>query len=100
MSTISDTHQEIGVTLYCHPNYDTETIDNDICLLKLDTPVIYNDNIQPVCLGVTDQEVEVYPEGSCYVMGWGALEYGGQYNQNKNNNVILLIITILLAAPT
>ncbi|XP_054457936.1 serine protease 27-like [Anoplopoma fimbria] len=34
----------------CHPSYDFLTNENDICLLKLSTPVDFTDYIQPVCL--------------------------------------------------
>ena len=78
MSSVSSTHHESTVTVISHPNYDDNSIDNDICLLKLDTPVTYSNNIQPVCLGVTNQELQQYQAGSCYVVGWGAVNYGGE----------------------
>ncbi|XP_038592631.1 prostasin-like isoform X1 [Micropterus salmoides] len=33
-----------------HPNYDKETFNNDIALLKLSSPVTFTDYIRPVCL--------------------------------------------------
>ncbi|XP_034413555.1 LOW QUALITY PROTEIN: serine protease 27-like [Cyclopterus lumpus] len=36
--------------IICHPSYDSQTNENDICLLKLLAPVDFTDYIQPVCL--------------------------------------------------
>uniref|UniRef100_A0A8C2WSV1 Peptidase S1 domain-containing protein n=1 Tax=Cyclopterus lumpus TaxID=8103 RepID=A0A8C2WSV1_CYCLU len=44
---------EVSTTLediICHPFYDSQTNENDICLLKLSAPVNFTDYIQPVCL--------------------------------------------------
>ena len=77
MSSTSDSHQESTVTVFSHPAYNDDTVENDICLLRLDTPVTYNNYVRPVCLGVSSSELEDYPADSCYVVGWGALDYGG-----------------------
>ncbi|CAI5671645.1 unnamed protein product [Oreochromis niloticus] len=34
----------------CHPEYNSTTYNNDICLLKLSAPVNFTDYIQPICL--------------------------------------------------
>ena len=83
MSSASSTHFESTVTDISHPDYNDDTINNDIMLLKLDTPVQYNDHIQPVCFGVSTEELEDYPAGRCYVIGWGAINYGGKIPRNK-----------------
>jgi secreted trypsin-like serine protease len=63
-----------------HPNYDrSETVLNDICLLKLKTDVQYNNHVQPACLPDLGQSLGdhlVVPGGqeqaiNCYVAGWG-----------------------------
>ncbi|XP_034413556.1 serine protease 27-like [Cyclopterus lumpus] len=44
---------EVSTTLediICHPSYNPQTYENDICLLKLSAPVNFTDYIQPVCL--------------------------------------------------
>ena len=33
-----------------HPNYDSNTISNDICLLHLQEPLTFNDYVQPLPL--------------------------------------------------
>ena len=61
-----------------HPNYDSSTLDNDISVLKLATPVSLDTfpNIKPACLpsaGAT------FP-GPAIVSGWGTVESGGVGN--------------------
>uniref|UniRef100_A0A3P9NZS4 Peptidase S1 domain-containing protein n=1 Tax=Poecilia reticulata TaxID=8081 RepID=A0A3P9NZS4_POERE len=36
--------------IICHPEYDSSTNENDICLLKLSAPVDFTPYIQPICL--------------------------------------------------
>ncbi|CAB1341368.1 unnamed protein product, partial [Coregonus sp. 'balchen'] len=36
--------------IICHPNYISSTSDNDMCLLKLSSPVTFTNHIRPVCL--------------------------------------------------
>ncbi|CAB1456522.1 unnamed protein product [Pleuronectes platessa] len=53
----------------CHPSYDTLTYENDICLLKLSSPVNFTDYIQPVCLA--DANSILHSGVSTWVAGWG-----------------------------
>ncbi|XP_072049871.1 neurotrypsin-like [Amphiura filiformis] len=73
----SQNRHESYVTPFCHSNHNTMTFDNDICLLRLETPVTYTNYIRPICLGVTNQEQNAYPEGTCYSIGWGRTETVG-----------------------
>ncbi|NP_001139871.1 Serine protease 27 [Salmo salar] len=52
-----------------HPNYDSTTSDDDICLLKLSSPVTFTDYIQPVCLAAVDSTY--YTGTTSWVTGWG-----------------------------
>ena len=61
-----------------HPSYNPSTLDNDISVLKLATPVPLDTlpNIKPACLpsaGAT------FP-GSAVVSGWGTINSGGYLN--------------------
>jgi len=52
-----------------HPHYDLITYENDICLLKLSTPVNFTDYIQPICLASADS---TFHTGiNSWVTGWG-----------------------------
>ena len=52
-----------------HPNYDSNTISNDICLLHLQESLQFNDWVQPIGLPIQGQEYEAGTE--CTVTGWG-----------------------------
>uniref|UniRef100_A0A671YH17 Peptidase S1 domain-containing protein n=1 Tax=Sparus aurata TaxID=8175 RepID=A0A671YH17_SPAAU len=57
-----------------HPNYDSDTSDNDIALLRLSSPVKFTDYIRPVCLAASDS---VFNNGTdSWVTGWGAVQEG------------------------
>ncbi|XP_063812675.1 transmembrane protease serine 2 [Pseudophryne corroboree] len=59
-----------------HPNYDTETKNNDIALMKLKQSIKFNSRtVKPVCLpnaGMTWTETQ-----SCWISGWGYTYQGG-----------------------
>ncbi|XP_073670118.1 polyserase-2-like [Paramisgurnus dabryanus] len=57
-----------------HPNYDSNTNDNDITLLHLSSPVVFTDYIKPVCLPSNDSTF--YNGTSSWVTGWGNIGYG------------------------
>ena len=64
------------VRVFEHPQYNPNTIDNDIALLKLNNPVAeFNDYVRPVCMATTSNEFNEYSD--CHVVGWGALSQGG-----------------------
>uniref|UniRef100_A0A8C4E3A9 chymotrypsin n=1 Tax=Dicentrarchus labrax TaxID=13489 RepID=A0A8C4E3A9_DICLA len=52
-----------------HPNYNNETNNNDISLLRLSSPVKFTDYIRPVCLAANGSVFEA--ETTCWVTGWG-----------------------------
>uniref|UniRef100_A0A7N8WXH7 Peptidase S1 domain-containing protein n=1 Tax=Mastacembelus armatus TaxID=205130 RepID=A0A7N8WXH7_9TELE len=63
-----------------HSSYNGVTHDNDICLLKLSSPVTFTDYIQPVCLAAPGSTF--YSGTNTWVTGWGRTSFGGGYNQN------------------
>ncbi|XP_063076729.1 uncharacterized protein LOC134466782 [Engraulis encrasicolus] len=63
------------IQIVLHPNYDTQTFDNDIALLKLNSPVQFTDFIRPVCLAASGS---VFNNGTdSWVTGWGTIGEGG-----------------------
>ncbi|XP_078252926.1 transmembrane protease serine 9-like [Rhinoraja longicauda] len=59
-----------------HPNYSVpKKFTNDIAVLELSSPLIFNDFIQPICLPPSSK---VFPPGQrCTITGWGTLAFEG-----------------------
>ncbi|XP_071322412.1 chymotrypsin-like protease CTRL-1 isoform X2 [Trachinotus anak] len=55
-----------------HPNYNYNTGDNDIALLRLSSTVKFTNYIRPVCLAAAGS---VFPAAAtCWVTGWGRIQ--------------------------
>jgi len=61
------------VTITVHPDYDSSVHSSDIALLELETPVLVNENIRPVCAPDPD---DVYEGTTAEISGWGTLSSG------------------------
>ncbi|CAL8271509.1 unnamed protein product [Lota lota] len=58
-----------------HPDYNSGTSDNDMCLLKLSSSVSFTDYIMPVCLAA---DGSTFNAGTIsWVTGWGTTTSGG-----------------------
>lgn len=58
-----------------HPDYNSNTISNDICLLRLETPATYGAHVAAIALPSVNEE---YNAGTvCTVTGWGTTSAGG-----------------------
>lgn len=52
-----------------HPLYNLDTADYDVAVLELDSRLVFNKYIQPICL---PSPTYVFPAGkSCVISGWG-----------------------------
>jgi secreted trypsin-like serine protease len=60
-----------------HPNYNNSTLDYDIALLELSTPLTLNSQVAPIHLAGTS-DVNLYNAGTVFtVSGWGHTSYSG-----------------------
>ncbi|XP_007945507.2 transmembrane protease serine 2 [Orycteropus afer afer] len=72
-----------------HPNYDSKTKNNDIALMKLQTPLTFNDRIRPVCLPNPGMMLD--PTQTCWISGWGATHEKGKTSELLNAAEVHLI---------
>ncbi|XP_072043139.1 uncharacterized protein [Amphiura filiformis] len=61
-----------------HPDY-ISLAQNDIAILKLDSPVIITDYVRPVCLSDIENESEAYD--NCWIAGWGEINASPEFPQ-------------------
>lgn len=64
------------VEVIYHPNYNPISYDNDVALVRLSSPVPFNDFIRPVCLAANGSTFFTGIES--WVTGWGKIGEGGQ----------------------
>ncbi|CAH2292936.1 mast cell protease 1A-like [Pelobates cultripes] len=57
------------LNIYRHPNYNSETHENDIMLLQMNDEILLNENIKVIALHKKNKKVPVGTE--CNVAGWG-----------------------------
>ena len=67
-----------------HESYNPKTLDNDIAILKLKTPLTFNDKVQRACL----PEASFVPTGKAVASGWGLV--GQSPNQSPKNLQVCL----------
>ncbi|TMS15689.1 Transmembrane protease serine 6 [Larimichthys crocea] len=71
-----------------HPDYNSETSDNDISLLKLSSPVTFTNYILPVCLAASGSTFNAGTDS--WVTGWGNIGSGAVFcGQAPMNSRIL-----------
>ncbi|XP_038067010.1 uncharacterized protein LOC119737019 isoform X2 [Patiria miniata] len=78
-----------------HQLYDDNEqydVSHDIAVLKLETPLEFNDYVRPACLNAAQNETEIYQ--NCYATGWGALQEGGSVFPDILQEVVLPLIPL------
>merc|ERR1719318_1012129 len=69
---LEGTEQEYDVEkIITHPDYDPRKLNNDIALLKLKSPVMFDKYRAPVCLPSLPPKVG----DNCTITGWGKMKY-------------------------
>ena len=75
LSNHSKHHVEITPQrIFVHPNYNADTYDSDIAVIKLSHPVTFTDHVRPACLAESVNETSAYTR--CLISGWGNTEIG------------------------
>ena len=68
VSVTEDTEQQIDAEKEIrHPNYNDQTLNNDIMLIKLRKPAIFNKYVKPIRLATRCSSAGE----QCLVSGWG-----------------------------
>jgi len=63
--------------------YNSGTLENDFVILKLDSPLTLNADVQPACLPSSASYLGVSStEERCFTSGWGTLSSGGSSTNN------------------
>ena len=56
--------------------FDDSFLDNDFVILKLGSPLQFDDNVQPACLPSSPKYLDFETsEERCFTSGWGKLQY-------------------------
>ncbi|XP_033857193.3 acrosin-like [Acipenser ruthenus] len=61
--------------IFIHARYSESTNDNDLALMKLKSPFVYSDYVQPVCWPTP--AVEKLQLSLCFISGWGHTSFKG-----------------------
>ncbi|KAM7413081.1 hypothetical protein PAMA_020455 [Pampus argenteus] len=79
-------------------NYNDKTNDQDVALLKLTSPVLFNDNVHPACLPAFDQKLPQTTK--CWTSGFGTTESGsGTVSKDLMEVVVDIIDTQVCNSP-
>jgi len=62
-----------------HSDYNSQTHDKDLALLRLETPLDFSEEISPVCL----PDADVLPTDTCKATGWGETQ-----DRTETNNIL------------
>lgn len=72
-------HQDRSLeSIILHPDFDTASLFNDVAILKLEQPVLFANNVMPICLPAPGDK---FTGQDCIATGWGQDAFGprGRY---------------------
>ena len=97
--TISKFAQTMKVsTTYIHHNHNSQTLDNDIALLRMESPVELSDAVCLVCLPTRGSSIK--PGKKCTVSGYGYTSEGEFYYWFLDKKALLLNFDYLFSSRT
>ncbi|KAM9265696.1 transmembrane protease serine 9 [Morus bassanus] len=75
--------------IYKHPFYNVYSLDYDVALLELNTPVKFSNTIKPICL---PDSSHIFHEGArCFITGWGSTQEGGLMSKHLQKAAVNMI---------
>ncbi|XP_075300237.1 transmembrane protease serine 9 isoform X4 [Opisthocomus hoazin] len=75
--------------IYKHPFYNVYSLDYDVALLELNTPVKFSNTIRPICL---PDNSHIFHEGArCFITGWGSTKEGGLMSKHLQKAAVNII---------
>uniref|UniRef100_F7GCM9 Transmembrane serine protease 9 n=1 Tax=Ornithorhynchus anatinus TaxID=9258 RepID=F7GCM9_ORNAN len=75
--------------IHKHPFYNVYTLDYDVALLELSTPVRFTSVMKPICL---PDHSHLFSEGTnCYITGWGSTREGGVMSKHLQKAMVNII---------
>ncbi|XP_072261307.1 transmembrane protease serine 9 [Pyxicephalus adspersus] len=75
--------------IHKHPFYNVYTLDNDVALLELPSPLSFTNLIKPICLPDTSHS---FLEGTkCFITGWGSTKEGGPMSRQLQKASVTIV---------
>jgi len=91
-NTADDVFDRVDIAeIIRHPNYDSQTIDNDYAILRLANPVNFTNQVRPACLPA-DQST-TYAGALSTVTGWGTRRSGANKQPTELREVDVTVLT-------
>ncbi|KTG01159.1 hypothetical protein cypCar_00038254, partial [Cyprinus carpio] len=90
-NTEGDTQTMRISKVFTRPQWNSNTIENEIALIKLIEPASLNTHVSPVCLAETSDEF--VPGMTCVTSGWGVTRCNALFTPNKLQQVALPLLS-------
>ncbi|KAJ6657237.1 hypothetical protein lerEdw1_002604 [Lerista edwardsae] len=75
--------------IHKHPFYNLYTLDYDVALLELASPLRFTSTVKPICL---PDNSHLFSEGArCFITGWGSTKEGGMMARQLQKAAVNLI---------
>ncbi|UJR31581.1 hypothetical protein I4U23_019068 [Adineta vaga] len=75
ISSWTTTNANMAERVFVHESYDDRTLNDDVAVIRLKTPVVLDDRLNLICLAPSDSSSQPLIEGADLIAtGWGAME--------------------------